>query len=84
MYARFSCGCEGCLRKLESERRRDKGFNERVLLKINPEDGTKECGECRSILSVEHFSPSSRGSLGVSSYCRACAAVRLARIPEDE
>ena len=80
----YSSWCKECKRKLESERRRNKGIDEKVILKVIPEDMAKECGECRNMLSVEHFSPSFKGSLGVSSYCKACTVLRHSRKPTNE
>jgi hypothetical protein len=36
-------------------------------------DDRKECLRCREIKPIDDFSPSIRGRLGKSSYCRSCA-----------
>lgn len=68
--------CNVCKLEVERETRRKKGVEPRRILFTDPENGLKECGECGEILETSHFSPSKRGSLGVSSYCKPCTTIR--------
>ena len=81
---RYASWCKVCKKNAELERRKLSGIKEKILLKVFPDTGEKECGECHKILKVLEFSPSSRGSLGVSSYCKQCVNEKRKSTPEDD
>lgn len=70
MDAAASGWCRRCKAMDEAERRRARGI---PLRKFAALDGSlKTCMQCGVSQPLANFSPSSRGSGGVSSYCRAC------------
>jgi 5-methylcytosine-specific restriction endonuclease McrA len=62
--------CRSCRRQAEANRRRQRG----IAPKIKPivTDISKECLICHQILPLTSFSPSTRGRLGRSAYCKEC------------
>lgn len=73
----YNSWCNKCRTKNNRERL---GLEERPIPIIN--ENSKECLECHNVLPLENFSPSSRGRLGVSSYCKSCANKRFKPTPE--
>lgn len=67
--------CLGCKAKSERERREKNGAKPKLLPKVT--EDAKECLKCRTILPLSDFSPSERGRLGLSSYCRECVNLRI-------
>ena len=55
--------------------------------KFNPiiSETHKQCGECKEMIELNNFSPSIRGRLGLSSYCKPCSSKRqLKRISKED
>ena len=71
----YASWCKECKRVLESGRRRKQGITERISPTITDEG--KECLECNIVKSLQDFSPSPRGKLGLSSYCKSCTNTRF-------
>ena len=45
----------------------------------------KECAECKNMVEISNFSPSIRGRLGLSSYCKPCSSKRqLKRVSKED
>lgn len=45
----------------------------------------KQCAECKKIIELNNFSPSKRGRLGLSSYCKSCSSKKqLKRKTKEE
>lgn len=42
-------------------------------------DTHKQCAECKELIKLSEFSPSKRGRLGLSAYCKPCASLRVLR-----
>jgi 5-methylcytosine-specific restriction endonuclease McrA len=62
--------CNPCRRDAADRKRRESGIPKRELTVVG--SGVKCCANCRRSLPLSAYSPSARGSGGVSSYCREC------------
>lgn len=65
--------CKPCHASYERERRIKHGTTPRRLRDRRLDgSGLRECFRCNKVKSVEDFSPSTRGYLSLSAYCRPC------------
>ena len=64
--------CRSCRTENAAEKRAASGVTKRRLSRV--EDGKKLCMECHSLKPLDDFSPSKRGLVGLSAYCKSCAA----------
>lgn len=68
-----SSWCTPCRTQQNRERL---GMERKVFAKVDYEAETKECNHCKHSLSFTEFSPSGRGSAGLSAYCKVCQKER--------
>lgn len=61
--------CNAC--RTTSNRIRE-GWNKRVKSEVDLESQTKQCADCKIKFEFSMFSKSTRGSAGLSAYCKAC------------
>lgn len=75
--------CKNCVRK----RNQDYTLKNGGKLKFIPiiTETHKQCGECKNMVELSNFSPSIRGRLGLSSYCKPCSSKRqLKRVSKED
>lgn len=66
----YNSWCKYCRQLAEQQIRLNKGIKEKF--KPNITSCTKQCTKCKLIYQLSEFSPSKRGRLGLSSYCKKC------------
>lgn len=69
----YNSWCNSCRTK---DRRDKEGCCERMKSKVDLVREEKECSHCKQLLAFSQFSPSKRGSAGLSAYCRLCHKAR--------
>ena len=62
--------CRKCKAEHESERRRKSGVPKKIFTSVD--DTHKTCACCMDRKPFSEFSPSKRGTAGLSSYCKPC------------
>lgn len=67
--------CRTCRSALAAARRRQSGTKQKPKARVG--HGEKSCLRCGEMKALGEFSPSVRGRLGLSSYCRPCARLRV-------
>lgn len=75
--------CKNCVRK----RNQDYSLKIGCKLKFIPiiTETHKQCVHCKNIIEINNFSPSIRGRLGLSSYCKPCSSKRqMNRFTKEE
>lgn len=72
--ASTSSWCRPCKADRAKKGRQAKGVRSRVIL--GHSDSGKRCGNCFMFLELSEFSPSVRGALGLSAYCKVCTRTR--------
>ncbi len=68
---------DGSIKYRASQCTRCRTNKNRKTPEYKQDEVTKECRHCRLPKPHEEFSPSIRGKLGLSAYCRPCEAVRF-------
>jgi hypothetical protein len=75
--------CKNCIRKRNQEYTLKQGKKLKFIPIIT--DTHKQCGECKEMVELSKFSPSIRGKLGLSSYCKYCSSKRqLKRVSKED
>ena len=74
----LSSWCGECCNKSALDR---KGGRVKYIPKV--EGNSKECYICRTMKPKSDFSPTSRGRLGVSAYCKVCVLTRVDKTEES-
>lgn len=72
--------CRICKTESEKKRRERDGIKVKKFSKV--ENGRKLCLHCDCMKLLTEFSPSKRGTGGVSSYCKPCFVVKVKPSPE--
>lgn len=67
--------CLSCRAEAERAKRAQNGAKPKLRPKVT--EDAKECLKCRIILPLFSFSPSERGRLGLSSYCKECVNLKV-------
>lgn len=70
----LSSWCKECRKNLEAERRAAKGITPKKRPFVG--EGEKQCLDCMAIKPIDQFSPTERGRLGRSAYCKKCSRER--------
>ena len=74
--------CKNCVRKRNQKYSLKKGCKLKFIPIVT--ETHKQCIECKNMIELDNFSPSIRGRLGLSSYCKSCASKRqLKRISKE-
>ena len=75
--------CKDCVRKRNQKYSLSIGCKLKFILKITTTH--KQCLECKKMVELKNYSPSKRGRLGLSSYCKPCSSKRqLKRLTKEE
>lgn len=75
--------CKNCVRKRNQNYTLKQGGKLKFIPIIT--ETHKQCAECKEMVETNNFSPSKRGRLGLSSYCKPCSSKRqLKRIPKED
>lgn len=67
--------CQPCKTALEKEKRKLAGMSVKKFSVL--EGGKKLCLCCNQMKELQDFSPTERGTGGVSSYCRPCTSIKF-------
>ena len=75
--------CKDCVRKRNQKYSLSIGCKLKFIPKITTTH--KQCLECKKMVELKNYSPSKRGRLGLSSYCKPCSSKRqLKRLTKEE
>lgn len=75
--------CKDCVRKRNQEYSLKQGCKLKFIPIVT--ETHKQCGECKQMVQLNNFSPSKRGRLGLSSYCKPCSSKRqLKRVSKEK
>lgn len=75
--------CKSCIRKRNQNYTLKQGGKIKFIPIIT--ETHKQCAECKKMIELINFSPSQRGRLGLSSYCKPCSSKKqLKRISKEE
>lgn len=75
--------CKDCVKKRNQKISLKKGCKLKFIPIIT--NTQKQCGKCKELKDLEHFSNAKRGRLGKSTYCKPCfSKIQLTRLTKEE